>query len=244
MSEENKEVALIPYADFTMKDLQLIEKFKEDGMLGLHTLVETDVERMMGLYLDGKTYRQISNLTKKNKAVVLFLANKFKWFELRKEYLEELQATLPDKILESKLQSQEFLLTLILAYQKKISKNIDQYLRTDNVEFADRVDNKDLGVVLKIMEMLHKLNVENLGASDKPLVGLNGLGEGVTVTKTSNNSIEITPKEPTKFSSKLRQFANLKREQERASQPAPKTPHDIIIEQQPTGEKENKNENE
>jgi uncharacterized protein YnzC (UPF0291/DUF896 family) len=243
MAEETKDLSLMPHADFTMKDLEMVEKFKENGMLGLHTLVDTDVERMMGLYMDGKSYRQIANLTKKNKAIILFLAHKFKWFELRREYLDELQATLKDKIMESKLQSQEFLLELVLAYQKKISKNVHQYLRTDNEEFADRVDQKDIGTVLKVMELLHRLNNENIGNlnNDKSLVGLNGLGEGMTITKVGNNSVEITPK-VSEFSNKLKKFAELKREQERASQVPPKSPHDISIEQPLTEKKEEKNE--
>lgn len=226
MIEEKKEIALLPHADFTMKDLAAIEKFKENGMLGLHTLVDTDVERMMGLYLDGKTYRQISQVTKKNKSVILFLAHKFKWFELRSDYLDELRATMPDKIIESKLQSQEFLLELVLAYQKKVSKNIHQYLRTDNEEFADRIDPKDINTVLKVMELLHKLSSENLSnLNDKSMVSLNGLADGVTITKTGANSVEITPKSP--FSSKLKQFADLKREAEKANQPTSKPAHDI-----------------
>ena len=229
MSDE-KQVALLPKDDFTVKDLQAIEKFKEDGMLGLHTLTDTDVERMMGLYLNGKSYRQIAQVTKKNKTVILFLAHKFNWFELRRDYLEELSVTLPGKVLDSKLQSQEFLLELVLAYQKKIGKNIHQYLRTDDEKFADNIDNRDLGVLLKIIEMLHKLSNENLGNgnSDKPLVGLNGMGDGVTITKTGENSVEITPK-PSLAGSKLKQMADFKREQERASAPL-KAVHDIVIE--------------
>lgn len=239
---EEKQVALMPLADFTMKDMETIEKFKENGLLGLHTLIDTDVERMMGLYMDGKTYRQIAQVTKKNKAVILFLADKFKWFELRREYLDELHATLKDKIMESKLQSQEFLLELVLAYQKKIGKNIHQYLRTDNEEFADKVDVKDINSVLKIMELLHKLSAENLGSpGDKSLVGLNGLGEGMTITKVGNNSVEITPKSP--FSSKLKQFAEMKRQQEKESQAPQKSTHDIVSEETSTT-KESKNEDE
>lgn len=240
MSEE-KQVALILHADFTMKDLESIDKFKENGLLGLHTLTDVDVERMMNLYLDGKSYRQIAQLTKKNKNVILFLAHKFKWFELRKEYLDELLATLKDKVMESKLQSQEFLLHLVLAYQKKIGKNIDQYLRTDNEEFADRVDSKDLTSLLKVMELLHRLSAENLAnPNDKALVGLNGLGEGVTITKTGNNSVEITPKS-SPVSSKLKQFADLKREMEKSNQPSPKQAHDITN-VQPLSEKREENE--
>jgi hypothetical protein len=239
---DNKEVALMPHADFTIKDLETIEKFKENGLLGLHTLADTDVERMMNLYMDGKSYRQIAQLTQKGKAVILFLSHKFKWFELRKEYLDELQATLKDKVVESKLQSQEFLLHLVLAYQKKIGKNIDQYLRTDNADFADKVDTKDLNSLLKIMELLHRLNNENIGNpnNDKSLVGLNGLGDGVTITKTGTNAVEITPKE-SPFSSKLKNFADLKRKQEKESQLPLKKSDDIIVESN-LKEKEEENE--
>lgn len=229
----------MPHADFTMKDLELIEKFKEDGMLGLHTLKDTDCERCMSLYLDGKTYRQIAQVTKINKNVILFLAHKFKWFELRREYLEELQAVLKDKVIESKLLDQEFLLHLSLAYKKKIGKNIDQYLRTDNPDFVDKIDTKDIGMYLKILELTQKLNIENLGnPNDKPLIGLNGMGEGMTITKTGANTVEITPKSP--FSSKLKQFADLKREQEKASQ-VPSKSNDIKVEETLTN-KESKNE--
>lgn len=210
---DSKDLSVIQNSDFTMKDLELIEQFKEDGMLGLHTLTDIDVERMMNLYMDGKSYRQIAVLLKKNKTIILFLAHKFKWFELRAEYLDELHATLKNKIVEAKLQDQEFLLHLSLAYKKKIGKNIDQYLRTDNSEFYDQINNRDLGTLMKVMEMLHKLNSENLGEKP-PLVGLSGMGEGVTITKTGTHSVEITPKQ-SPFASKLKQFAELKREQDK-----------------------------
>lgn len=240
MSKE-KEVATLPKNDFTFRDMELIEKFKEGGMLGLHLLKDTDVERSMSLYLDGKSYRQIAQVTKINKSVILFLANKFGWYELRRDYLDELHATLKDKVMESKLQSQEFLLELVLAYQKKVSKNIHSYLRTDNEEFADRVDKNDITTVLKVMELLHKFNNELAGTpqGDKQLVGLNGLGEGVTITKTGPNSVEISPKGPSPIGSKLRQMADFKREQERQAQEEQKRPNDIIVE---TNKEEEKND--
>lgn len=238
---DNKEVTIMPYADFTMKDLEAIEKFKEDGMLGLHTLTDVDVERSMALYVDGKTYRQISYLLKINKSVILFLAHKFKWFELRKEYLDELHATLKEKVIESKLQSQEFLLHLALMYQKKIGKNVDRYLRTDDEKHADLIDNRDLATYFKCTELLHKLNSDNLANGDKSLVALNGMGDGVTITKTGANSVEITPK--SQFGSKLKQMAELKREAERTNKPVSKEVHDISQEEiLTTKESENKNE--
>ncbi|HEY5235776.1 MAG TPA: hypothetical protein VIJ14_06330, partial [Rhabdochlamydiaceae bacterium] len=160
------------------------------------------------------------------------------------QYLQELQATLPQKVLDSKLQSQEFFLTMILAYQKKISTNVDRYLRTNDEQWFDKIDGKDLGVLVKITELLHKLNSESFGNpnGDKSLVALNGMGDGVTITKTGTNSVEITPKSP--FSSKLKQFADLKRQQERDSQLPPKESHDIVVEQTLTQEESGNKENE
>jgi transposase len=239
---EETAMSTIPHADFTMRDLEAVSKFKENGMLGLHAIVDVDVERMMALYMDGKSYRQIAQVLKKDKTIILFLAHKFKWFEIRQDYLAELTATLKDKIVESKLQSQEFLLEVILAYQKKISRNIHQYLRTDSESFVDRIDPKDIGTVLKVMELLHKLNHETLGTpGDKSMVGLNGLGEGVTITKTGANSVEITPKPPSAVSSRLKAFADFKREQERASAAPVRETHDITTEKPLT---ENGEENE
>ena len=240
MSEESKEIALIPIADFTVKDLETIQKFRDDGMLGLHTLKENDCERAMALYLDGKSYRQIASVIEIKKEVILFLSHKFKWFEMRKEYLEELQATMKDKIMEAKLSDQEFLMHLSLAYKKKISKNINKYLKTDESQFSDKFDSKDVSTWLKISDMLHSISSENIGKpSDKSLVGLNGLGEGVTITKTGTNSVEITPKSP--FSTKLQAFANFKREQENPPKEPEKPIHDITNE---TINKESEDKNE
>ncbi len=223
---ESKEIAL-PVSDFTMKDLELVQKFRDEGMIGLAKVTDVDMERCMALYLDGKTYRQIASVLKIKKDVILFLSHKFKWYELRTQYLEELSATLPQKIMDSKLQSQEFFLHLILAYQRKISRNVDKYLKTDDAQWADNVDVKDVNTLIKLTELMHKLNNDSIGnPNDKSMVSLNGLTDsGVTITKTGANSVEITPKSP--FSSKLKAFADLKREQEKAQQ-APTKTHDII----------------
>ncbi len=242
VSEESKEITTIPFADFTSKDLEQIHKFRENGMLGIAQITHVDVERSMALYLDGKTYRQIANVLKISKEVILFLSHKFKWYEMKEQYLEELKATLPQKIIDSKLQSQEFFMHLIHAYQKKISRNVDKYLRTDDAQWADNVDVKDVNTLIKITELLHKLNNESLGnPNDKSMVSLNGLTEsGVTITKTGANSVEITPKSP--FASKLKQFADLKRQAEQANIVPPKPVHDIVVESKTEKESENKNE--
>ena len=106
------------------------------------------------------------------------------------------------------------------------------------MEFHDRIDKNDVGSLMKIMELLHRLNNENIGnPNDKSLVALTGMGHGMTITKTGANSVEITPK-VSQFGSKLKQFAEIKRAQEKESQPLPKTSHDIIDQEQTPNEKE------
>lgn len=240
MSEDQQLMLPPEGSDFTMKDLELIQKFKDNGLLGLAKVSDLDVERMLGLYMDGKTYRQIAAILHTKKDVILFLSHKFTWYEMRKDYLEELNATMKNKIMESKLQSQEFLLNLVTAYQKKVSKTVNDYLRTDSAEKMEKIDAKDVATVLKIIEMLHKVSAEN---ATNPLVGLNGMGDGVTITKTGKNSVEITPKGGTPIGSRLKQFAELKRQQEKEQQEATRPSRDIVIEQ-PTTEKESESENE
>lgn len=239
VSEEKKEIALMPVGDFTMRDLETIEKFKENGLLGVHTLTQTDVERCMALYLDGQSYRQVAQITHIKKDVILYLAHKFSWWELRKDYLEELKLTMPDKILECKIQDQKFLFDLIMAYRKKMGKHLFKYLKTDSDEWMDKIDKKDMGMYFKCVELLASLNAETYTPGDKSLVALNGMGEGVTITKTGANSVEITPKP---FSNKLKQFADMKREEEKAQQVPPKQPHDITIQTSTENESEDKNE--
>ena len=239
MSKEN-EVALLPYADFTMKDLKTIQEFKDEGLIGLAGIDTIEIEKAMALYMDGKTYRQISSTLKVKKDIILWAADKYKWYEMRQQYLEELAVTMPQKVIESKLQSQEFFLHLILAYQRKIGRNIDKYLKTNDESWHDKIDVKDVQTIMKLTELLHKLDNESFKdpQNDKSLVSLNGMGDGVTITKTGENSVEITPKSP--FSNKLKAFADMKRNMEKENQ-APKKTNDIVSEDNLTP-KEEKNE--
>lgn len=247
MAKRNIKVSDIPTQlanleahDFTPKDLEAIQKFKDKGMLGLATLLDTDIHRMMQLYLDGKSYKEIADLLHRDKPTILFLAQKLDWPTMRKDYLNELVTTLKDKVTESKIQSQKFLLNLSQAYQKKLGRNINDFMRTDDVSHFNCIDPKDISSYLKIVEMLHRLNNENLGHSnDKPLVGISGMGEGMTITKTGANTVEITPGPPTVMKSKLKEWADLQRQQEKK---ADNVPHDINTQEQTTNEKGNENE--
>lgn len=197
-------------SDFTPKDLEEIERFKDAGLPGLYAVPENTVERIMDLYFDGKPFVQISRITKVDRATIMYMAQKFKWLESRRAYLEELEATMRSRMIEARLVSQDFLLQLTGVYQKKIGKQVLSFLATDDNAHANAIDPKEVGQLLKLMEMLHKLSSDNAASKAVSPVSL-GLGDGVTITKKSDNSVEITPK-TTSVAETLRQLADAQRE--------------------------------
>lgn len=198
-----------PTTDLTDKDLAKIEAFKDAGLPGLYGVSQQQVERIMDLYFDGKPFMQISRILKIDKTLIMYMSQKFHWFQARREYHEELEASMRSRLVESKLVSQDFLLQLTGLYQKKISKQVTSFLATNDDSHAKAIDPKEVGQLLKLMEMLHKLGSDGSGSKAVSPVSL-GLGDGVTIRKTSDNSVEITPKAAS-VAETLRQFADAQR---------------------------------
>jgi len=219
--------------DFSELDIQKIEKFKEEGLPGLANVGDTTIVKCLELYLNGKTYSQISNLARIKKPIVLYLSQKFNWFLIKKEYFQDLVENIQQRTLETKIASQDFLLQLIQFWQLKIGKSINRFLLTGDEGASKEIDLKEIDKYLKTLEILYRLTGEKT-ASDKPAVGLN-LGEGVTVKKVGDNTVEITPKQKA-TGNLLNQLANFRREQENMKKN--NTQSDIII------DKSQKQENE
>ena len=173
---------------------------------------------MLEMYLSGKTYRQIATTMSIKKEIVLYMSYKFNWFELRQDYLVDLESSMRGRVLEAKIVNQDFLLQLQAMWQKKIGSKISKYLATDNEEFANEIDLKEVDKYLKTVELLQKLASEGKNPADstRPMVGVNA-GDGVTIVKTGENSIEITPKSKA-IGDALKMFADSRREEEKKPQ--------------------------
>jgi hypothetical protein len=218
MSDENTNVPEIPdqpVNDFSQKDLEVIQAYQEKGLEGIGVVNETKLASMLEMYLSGKTYRQIATTMQLRKEIVLYMSYKFKWFELRTEYLVDMESSMRGRVLEAKIINQDFLLQLQAMWQKKIGSKIRKYFATNNEEFANEIDLKEIDKYLKTVEMLHKLSGEKVASVDnnRPMVGLNA-GEGVTIVKKGDNEIEITPKSKA-MSEALKMFADSRREEEK-----------------------------
>ena len=212
--------------DISLSEMEKINKYMENGLPGISEITDSQLYRMYELYLSGSTYTQIANTLMIKKVVVLYLAHKSDWYTSKKEHLNEIQENVKNRVLESKIRSSEFMLLLVQSWQKKIGNQLVKYLSTNDKEHMEEIDLKEVSQLMKAIEMVSEL--DNYGKDSKgktPAVGLN-LGNGVTVEKTGDNKITITPKEE-KIGDILKQYADSKREEEK-NKLIEKQKHDII----------------
>lgn len=217
MSDENKNVPMIPEQpanDFSQKDLEVIQAYQESGLQGVGVVDDKKMSSMIDMYLSGRTYRQIATTMQIKKEIVLYMSYKFNWFELRQDYIVDMESSMRGRVLEARIMDQDFILELQAVWRKKIGTKAKKYLATDNEEFANEIDLKEVDKYFKSVEILHKLSAEKPTPGDnRPMVGLNA-GEGVTIVKTGENQIEITPKSKA-MSEALKMFADSRREEEK-----------------------------
>lgn len=212
------DIATVPEktSDFTELDLKAIERFEASGMPGLYQLDDPTAARMMELYLGGKTYNQISKITRTDKDLILALSKKFNWYPMRVEFLRDLNESIGLRTLEAKIVGQDFLLQLKYVFEKKIGYRLREYLRTGDESFINSIDLKEIDKYIKTLDKLDEMTATKSGKSDPkpagPTVGIN-IGEGVTVNKLSENQIEISPKEKT-VNSMLSNLAEYRRQEE------------------------------
>lgn len=203
--------------DFTAKDEERIEQFIEAGRPGFATLAEAQMVRCMDLYLEGMRYDQISNIMRMKKDLVMYLGKQFNWFEMRKEYLLMAEENMRRRLFEAKLKHQEFLLTYTTAWSRKMFKNANDFLRTDDPNHMKAVDLKEFDRYLKAVDMLHKLSEDPSklikAKESNPTIGLNVSEGGVSITKTGENSFDISPKAAV-TGSMISQLAEMKRQEE------------------------------
>lgn len=184
-----------PATDLSPDDQEKVDQFIAEGCPGIEKIDEQTLYRMTDLYLGGSLYWQISHLISIPRAMVMYVSQKYGWYVAKREYLDDLQKSLATRVMDSKLVSQDFLITLTQAWQKKIMRNLQRYLATDDPSHTEEIDLKEVEKLLKTIEIIKDLNNEGKSSKGRtPAVGLN-IGDGVTVERSGDNKVTITPKE-------------------------------------------------
>ena len=181
--------------DFEEKEVEKIKTYVANGLIGLQSVVKDEhkVNAMFGLYMEGKTYTEISKISKTKKDIVLYLSAKLKWYEQRMDYLEDIQSKMVQTLKTTKIQSLSFIQTLITMQHKYYGDVINQYLMTGNRDLIDGLDLKQLTQYFKSIEILERtLNPTNV-KSPKGGTTVNINTQGGTVEQIDDKTLEITP---------------------------------------------------
>lgn len=205
-----------PITDLSEADMDKLRNFKAEGLPGLARLAETDFHRMTEMYMNGSTYWQIANALGFTRPLVMYVSHTYGWYPAKQEYLTELQEKIKGRVIDSKLASQDFLLLMVQAYQKKIGKKLQKYLATDDPTHAEEINLKEIDKLLKSVQMLQELSGPGKQPG-KPAVGLN-VGDGVTIERSGENKLTITPNPIDKtLGSMLKKFADSRRVEQNES---------------------------
>lgn len=200
-----------PSTDMSPDNMALVQTFIDEGMPGVLEVDQAKITKMVDLYLDGKTYSQISQICNVDKTKVMFFSQKGRWFETRSSMLLEMNANMGRRIMETDLESKDFIISLMQLYQKKIGKKVKRYLTTELEEAAEQINLKDIATYLKLRDALFE-NDKGKG-SGNPVLGLNIGDTGATITRKGDNEIEITPKQKASGDI-LKHYADLRRKEE------------------------------
>ena len=180
--------------DLEEKEVERVNDYVSNGLIGLESVVKDEhkVNAMFGLYMEGKTYTEISKIARVKKDVVLYLSCKLRWYEKRMEYLDDIQNRMVSTLTTTKVQSLSFIQTLITMHHKYYGEAIEQYLMTGDRDIIDGLDLKQLTQYFKSIEMLERtLNPTNVKKPSGTTVNINTAGG--EVKQIDDQTLEITP---------------------------------------------------
>jgi hypothetical protein len=158
MEERNgKEIEAAKYEGFTEEEKTSLQSYIKNGCPGLTKVNETMTFEWFELYMSGKTYHEISIISKAKKDLVLFIAHKLKWYDKRMEYLESLSSSMISKTTQSKIESIDTVATMVSALNRYLGDKFVKYLKTKDETHIKDVDTKLLAQYHKSLETLDKL---------------------------------------------------------------------------------------
>lgn len=182
--------------DFTDDEVERINTYVSNGCVGLENLVKDEhkINNLFALYMSGKTYTEVSKISRVKKDMVLYMAAKMKWYEKRMEYLDDIQKNITKKITETRTESLNFIASLISMHHRYYGDAINDYLKTGDRTIVDSLDLKQLTQYFKSIEILERIlnpvNV-NRGSGSNTTVNINT--PGGKVEQVDDRTIEITP---------------------------------------------------
>ena len=187
---ENGELETIE-EDFNQSELDLLDNFNSNNRPGITKIKDSDVFQWFDLYMHGKTYTEISQISNSKKELILYMSRRAKWYNQKMDHYSDLSSNMLDKCEKSKIDSLNTVVTMVSALNKYFGEKFNKYLKNNDQSIIEGLDTKLLAQYYKATEAMDKI----IGGSihndeDKPLVNIN-MTSSARVTQTSKNTLEI-----------------------------------------------------
>lgn len=185
--------------DMTKEEKDSLQDYVNNGCPGLTKIQESDIFQWFKLYMSGKTYSEIANITGAKKDLILYLSYKQKWAEKRLQHYSELIDNLSSKMSQAKLESANTVATIISSLAKYYGIKFNKYIKNGDESVIEKLDSKMLTQYYKSIEVLEKLITPPRKPGDKdpddPIVPPNpsvhiSMGSG-KVKQIDENTVEI-----------------------------------------------------
>ena len=191
------EVALLP-EDLTPEEKNSLQNYISNGCPGLVKIDDAKVFQWLELYMAGKGYAEIANITKERKDLIMYIAHKAKWSEKRLQYYGDMASGLNKKISNVKLQSADTVANAIVAIGKYYNDTFNKFLTTNDKSIIENMDTKVLSQYYKSLEILDKLispsSKDDDDGGKKPTVNINLGSSGAVVTQVDDKTVDISTK--------------------------------------------------
>lgn len=176
--------------DLTPEEKLALDSYIKNGCPGLLRITDVDTFKWFELYMSGKTYSEISDITKHKKDLVMYVAFKSKWHEKKIAYYEDIANNMAKKIAKSRIDSMNTVTSISAALGKYLESKMNDFLSTGNTEVIEGLDTKILSQYYKSIEIVESVVPKN-GANEKtPNININA--NNATVTTKENGDVEIS----------------------------------------------------
>jgi len=196
--------------DLTHWDETVLGKFKDDGLPGISKITPDQMTQMFELYMQGRTYNQISQIVNVKKGIVLYFSEKSQWYAQKQAYLTDMSNHLSGKISAAKMESVDFLADTFYFFQQYYKSKMDNYAKTKDDRIVESMSSKFLPYMFKAAESLQKIGDEN--SKNAAAVNIN-VGAGANIS-SDGKTMNINTADQNNLEQIFTMLAKMKRDEQ------------------------------
>ena len=182
--------------DMNVEEKASLQDYIKNGCPGLVKVSEDEVFAWFNLYISGKTYNEIAQITKGKRDLILYVAHRARWHQKRLGHLTDISSHITQKIQKAKLESANTVVNAITSLGKYYDDKFNKFLSTNDKDIIENMDTKMLGQYYKSLEILDKIapsERESSKDSAQPTVNIN-IGPS-KIKQKDDNTVDITPED-------------------------------------------------